>query len=162
MKNIVATLFVVFLLMGFNNSSEKTKYPESLSLEVIEKFESEYIKTMDNEALKTYLQKNFIRYFDEIESISAQYSDVFGYYYLVIGTKSNHSSLELLKIEKEDIENESYTYIDFSGLDINEDTEYCRKSVPENLPCAACDRYPDGTCFGVTCGIWNGIQCVQT
>jgi len=139
--------------------SNKPVYPDYVPEFAIEKLEAEFVKKMTNTHLTNHIAENFISLFDNVSAIHAQYSDDDGYYYLVFGEKENSSKIELLKIEKEDYLNETYTYIDFSNISDKRQVQYCLRGSDNPLTCPTpCNLYTNG-CLGTICGVWDGIQC---
>ncbi|MAT89994.1 MAG: hypothetical protein CMC35_04820 [Flavobacteriaceae bacterium] len=157
---IPSILFISLIAIAFTTDND-TVYPEFISEDFAMTLDSEYIKTMENPTLEQTIENNFIALFDDITRVNAQYSKSNGYYYLVIGTKNNVETLQLLKVNKDDIDKSTYTYINFSNIDVDEDTEYCTSGSTNPFTCpVACDYYPSG-CIGQICGVWTGLQCVD-
>ena len=94
--------------------------------------------------------------------VDAQYNSGHGYYYLVFGKKDNKEKVEMLKINKSDIEKSIYSYIDFSNVDLASITQYCRSGTGYPFPpvCQGGECAPryDG-CLGLNCGIRIGNRC---
>jgi len=142
----VAVLAMI-ALYGFNSND---KYPDSIDEGRVAMFESHFIKTISKNELNRQLERNFLPLFDKVTSVDAQHSDDWGYYYLVFGEKNNIEKIELLKIEKEDVVNETYTYFDFEGFTVTENTLYCYRGgtcvgcvIPDSLDCPIlCGPYP--------------------
>jgi len=154
-------LFMAFLnFTVLNESSEK--YPESLPIEFIEIFENDFVKTVDNKVLINSLEENFSSLFDEIKRVDVQLNSDFGYAYLVIGTKDLKEKVEILKIEKADVENETYTYIDFKNIDTKNAIQFCTTgpNISSNpFVCTGSCRFRNERCLGLICGISSGSGC---
>lgn len=142
------------MLMLFSFST-KSKYPDSLSSEHVEFFESERIKTISDAALNDRLEYLFSPLFDEVSSINAQYSNTSGYYYLVFGSKDGIEKIDILKVEKSDIENGTYSYIDFTGVDPASVVNYCRRGSESPFPfvCQGPCQLREDNCLGEICGV---------
>lgn len=151
-------------MMGFTLFERTTiNYPDGMDEDLVKFFDSEYLATIENVTLKTDLEEKFFFLFDEVNEIRVQYSDANGYYYLLFVEKKGESKLELLKIEETDYRNETYSYIDFTNLEVDEFTQFCRQGILPQYPgvCpVACENYPTG-CFGMSCGIVVNGECVQ-
>ncbi len=157
-------LILAILIAATNGFSNNPVYPDYVPESYVLKLEAEFVKKMDNQNLINHIEKNFVALFDNVNAIHTQYSDEFGFYYLVFGVKSNISKIELLKIEEEDYLNETYTYIDFSKINVNSSTVYCGINyLPPIDPCAytICRQITTTQCLVMSCGIWNGEECVQ-
>ncbi|MBR9855962.1 MAG: hypothetical protein GYB37_15555 [Algicola sp.] len=155
----VCAVAIIFLALSFENP--KNEYPNYLSDELITFFESEYLTTIENESLNSLLEKNFSPLFDNVDYVHAQESEEFGHYYIIYAKKDGEPIIELLKINESDIQNETYTYIDFSNIDVNNQTTYCRQSFstyPGTCP-AECKYYLNG-CLGMSCAVYINGQCV--
>jgi hypothetical protein len=136
--------------MAVYSFSTIDKYPDYVSEESVTMYKSEYLKTINSHDLNTQLEQNFLPLFDNVTFVDAQFSQEIGYYYIVFGEKNNAKTIQLLKIEKEDVDNETYTYFDFEGFTVTENTVYCWRGGPLCLPCqlqccAACN---------IICGPW--------
>ena len=163
MKKAVLVLCAVaigFLVLSFENP--KKEYPSHLSDELITFFESEYLTTIENESLNSLLEKNFSPLFDEVDYVHAQKNEEVGYYYIAFAKKDGEQIIKLLKINESDIQNETYSYIDFSNIDVNSQTIYCRQSI-STLPnaCPLECSYNTNGCRGFECGVYVDGECVQ-
>ncbi len=138
-------------------------YPDGIHEELAEFLDSEYLTTIENRSLKKDLEEKFFFLFDEINEIHVQHSDANGYYYLLFVEKDGASTLEMLKIEEKDYRNETYSYIDFSNIEVNEFTQLCSRGIVSTNPLICppdCDFYTI-QCLGISCGVYIGGQCVQ-
>lgn len=166
-------LFVCLLAIGslaFYNFSlvdaPGEKYPTYLPLEAMETLKKEHVKVVESEALISTLATNFSPLFDEITAVHGQYNEDDGHYYVVFGEQDGVAKIELLKAWESDIENETYTYIDFTNIKVNNDIVYCTRGPlnPTNpfvCPTDYCEAR-DYQCLGYVCGIqtFNGM-CTQ-
>lgn len=156
---------VVFGLMSFTLlESTKIDYPDEISEEVAEILDSEYLTTIENEALKSDLEKKFTFLFDKVYEIRAQHSDANGYYYLLLVDTEGKQKIELLKIEESDYLNETYNYINFSNITVNQNSKTCKigfvTTVPGIYP-LICIPYEDtAECLGLLCGVYRNGECV--
>lgn len=166
MKKSILFLFVsvfTLTLFGFSKKEFGDKYPKDMPADYVEILKKDFIKTMDSKSLIDKLEKNFHPLFDEINSVDAQLNSDFGYYYIVFGKKDNQDKVEILKINNSDIENNTYTYINFENVHVSAATEYCL-SGPDSSPfrdvcigpCAERDN-----CWGSICGILLNGVCVN-
>ncbi|QNJ96957.1 hypothetical protein [Constantimarinum furrinae] len=156
MKKALFILAVVTVGFAVYSFTEKDENP-IITSEKTTTISDDIIKTIENEDLNDHIQKNFVRYFDDVEFVTAHYSDTKNfYYYKVHGSKNGISTTQGLKIEKSDLENETYTYIDFSNIQVNELTEYC-KDDSSNPECF-CVR-PNFKFCQIICAVWNGTTC---
>ncbi|MEM8506581.1 MAG: hypothetical protein AAF717_02075 [Bacteroidota bacterium] len=166
MKKMMFLLSVVILgLMSFTLlESTKTDYPDEISEEIAEFLDSEYLTTIENEALKSDLEKKFFFLFDKVYEIRAQHSDANGYYYLLLVDTEGKQKIELLKIEESDYLNETYNYINFSNITVNQGSVVCKEGIVSTKPgiCPLlCLPYTDTTeCLGISCGVFVNGECV--
>ncbi|MBX2829456.1 MAG: hypothetical protein KTR22_14925 [Flavobacteriaceae bacterium] len=163
-KLLFSFALVAISLTIFSFSSLKTdeKYPDDVPSEYIEAFKSDFIKTIHSEALKVTLESNFCSLFDKVYAVDAQMNPEAGFYYLVFGEKNGVNKIELLKTSQSDIDNEAYTYIDFTNIEVNATTEYCRAGNGYPFPpvCQGGCLPRDNNCLGILCGIRVGNQCI--
>lgn len=166
-------LFVCLLAIGslaFYNFSltdaPGEKYPTYLPLETMEVLKKEHVKTVENEALMSSLATKFTSLFDEVTAVHGQYNEDDGHYYVVFGKQDGKAKIELLKANATDIENETYTYIDFSNMNLDYAAAvFCTRgplnpSHPFTCP-SDCDArlYQ---CLGYVCGVLtSGGHCVE-
>lgn len=148
---IIPLLFSTTFL--FNHDIEKSIYPEGFPSELAETYAKEYIRTIDNEALNTKLEKVFEPFFDEVNYVNAQYSEEAGYYYMAFGTQNGMASMELIKVSKNDMENGTFSF-DLSKLSTKNPPQYCRMSY-STLPraCGIECKVQTTNCLGLVCGI---------
>jgi len=165
MKKLILVAFAVvigFLALSFENP--KNEYPNYLPEELITFFKSEYLTTIENESLNSLLEKNFPSLFDKVALVHAQQNVNGEFYFLVFAEKNNQEIFQLLKINESDIANKTYSYIDFSGINQNSDTVYCKSGnddATNPIVCpSACEYYTNG-CLGMVCGVYQGGQCIQ-
>jgi len=159
-KYILISILSVGLLSLFSFIN-KDKYPDSLKKEYVEIFKAEFIKEMNSKSLIMDLESKFHPLFDKVNTVDVQFNSEHGYYYLVIGKKDNKEKVEMLKINKSDFENNSYTYIDFTNININSSTEYCRSGNGYPFPpvCQGGCLPRTNNCLGILCGIRSGNSC---
>ncbi|QNJ96823.1 hypothetical protein [Constantimarinum furrinae] len=157
-----ALLIVMVVVLGFSVYSFTTNdlYQTKSLEEKILINEDDLIKTIINQDLNKELQKNFVRYFDEVNYVNAR-SNGDLYYYQVIGAKKGVETSINLKIEKIDIENETYTFIDFTDIKVDEFTQYCFRAIPNTTCTQECIVPPALYCESVLCGVWNGTKCIE-
>jgi len=152
---VILTVAVVALLVSYSFTSED-KFPNHISEESIAVFEADYLKTIHNANLNKHLETNFPDLFDTVVSVDAQSSPESGFYYIVFGEKNGERIINLLKVELEDVQNETYTYINFDTIDRSQSlVEYCTKGGPLCPP--GCTY--GSPCFAI-CGIWDGNGCI--
>lgn len=152
-----STFFLICMgLLVCSSFIDKPKYPADVSEDVVSLWESEFIETINNEELNTTLETYFVRFFDDVESIDVQFSkEGKYYYYIAFGTKNKHDVIQLMKIEKDDYLNQTYTYIDFSKVKDLNAVELCY----EGALCPVCTH--DRCCWSCStvCGLWDGFNC---
>ena len=156
---ITAFAFTVVSFTSFNNE----KYPENLPSEYVEVLKGDFIKTMESNSLFTSIETNFVSLFDEVTTIDAQYSNNAGYYYLVVGSKNGQERFEILKTDKADIDNGTYTYIDFSNMEAMP-MQFCSSGPafsPFPFVCTGPCQVRTTSCLGAICGILVNGQCVN-
>lgn len=154
---VIFTVAVVALLSSYSFTSED-KFPSDVPEESIVVFESDYLKTIHNLELNKYLETNFPDLFDTVASVDAQSSPDAGFYYIVFGEKNGEKVIDLLKVEFEDIQNETYTYINFATVEKGQNPpQYCTMG---GLACPpGCNYNPFAPCLA-KCGYWTGIFCI--
>ncbi|MEM7187091.1 MAG: hypothetical protein AAF466_10570 [Bacteroidota bacterium] len=154
---LLFSVAVVALLVSYSFSNVE-KFPDNVSAESVTMFEDHYLKTINNEDLNIQLAQNFSNLFDEVTSVDAQFSPSDGYYYIVFAEKDGKKIIDLLKVEEHDVSNETYSYIDFTNIEVNESTQYCTTG---GLTCpSGCNYNPFVPCLA-KCGIWNGFFCIS-
>jgi hypothetical protein len=156
MKKVLLILTIVTVGFAVYSFTEKNTTPKITS-EKTTTISDDIIKTIENADLNDHIQKNFVRYFDDVDYITAHYSNVKGfYYYQVYGSKNGINTTQALKVNKSDLENETYTFIDFTNIKVDKLTEYCWEGV-SNCPCG-----PDNTrkCTSFICAVWDGFICI--
>lgn len=160
-KYVLISIFSLGLLSLFSFVN-KEKYPDSLKKEYVEIFKAEFVKEMNSESLMIDIENKFDTLFDKVNSVDAQFNSEQGYYYLIIGKKDNKEKIEMLKINKSDFENNSYTYIDFTNIESNSSVEYCRSGNGFPFPpvCQGGCLPRDNNCLGIICGIRSGNRCL--
>jgi len=151
---IIAAVVVGAVFYSFTTNDMNTK---NLSTDSTTVLETRSPITIHNNELNSQLQKNFIRYFDEIHYVVAKYHENVGYYYDVFGTKNGLDANQGLKIDKSDIENETYTYIDFTDIKVNELTVYCKDDISK--PACDCSPPPPVKACKIICAVWTGLEC---
>lgn len=151
---IFLTAIVVVLLLVV------AMIPKPVSDKTIQrlKTKSDFVKVVDNDALKDVLGRGFSDLADEISFVSVHHKPAdHYYYYAVAGAKDGQEVVFYAKAHKSDIEDETYTYIDFASLkkslhpgdDIR---RYCYArannqiciSAPRGVICGVVDR--NGNC----------------
>lgn len=163
MKKITLLFACVLISTIFFSFNEFSKLDSFNSSENTEKLNSDLIKTVHNKELNLFLEAHFISLFDKVDELQVVFLPDIGYCYVVYGSKKNIKTINYLKIEEEDVINETYTYIDFSNIEITEDTQYCHKPrVTPSLCPNTCEYYGSGSenCDLITCGVYNGGQCL--
>lgn len=153
MKKLVVIIFLITVKVGLCYGTEP-KYPLNMSDELINFFDKEFVRTINNNALNDDIQKKFFDLFDHVSGVNVQFSDLNGYYYIVFGSKDGVDKIELLKVNEDDVLNETYTYIDFSNVD-RTSFGYCKigNGFPPPVCPLECIHYTDpGTCLGMICG----------
>lgn len=161
MKKLIILFLLTTVQVGLCNATEP-KYPADLPDELISFFDKEFVRTINNNFLNNDIQKKFFDLFDHVMGVNVQFSDVHGYYYLVFGSKDGMNKIELLKVNKEDVLDETYTYIDFSQINRNL-SGYCKigNGFPPPVCPLKCINYEDpGTCLGMICG--SGPDCMPS
>ncbi|HAS39235.1 MAG TPA: hypothetical protein DCS93_02095 [Microscillaceae bacterium] len=163
MKKIIFSLTLVLCTLAFFSfNTTKSIYPSFVSAELAKFFKGDYIKTVKDEALNLHLEKNFLPLFDDVTFLHAQKNAKEGYYYIVFGTKDGKETMALLKASQQDIETNTYSYIDFSKIKVTKSTWYCR-SGRLNAPAGICEGLTCSPhfdrCLGLVCGVWNGVDC---
>jgi hypothetical protein len=160
---VLIILVLTFSLTGFANNP---KYPENLNKEYVDMFESEFLMEMKSTNLIIDIERKFVSLFDEVSQVNAQYSETNGHYYLVFGQQNGEEKIELLKIDRKDMINSTYTYIDFDGISNLDSVEYCYtgtspnngKNCPSSSECI--NEFRSSTpCAVMICGVWNGFFC---
>ena len=166
MKKVFLSLTLVLsslLMLSFDHA--KDIYPDSVTPEMAKVFDRDYVKTVENEALNKHLEKNFLPLFDDVISIRAQQNAIDGYYYMVLGTKNGQKSMVLLKTSQYDVDNNIYTYIDFSNIKVTATSRYCLQGLQDpSFPgiCVGAQCKPRTTnCLGLICGISDGMGCIR-
>lgn len=145
---LILTVAIVALLASYSFSTID-KYPDYVSSDSIALFKAQYLKTINNNDLNHQLEQNFSNLFDKVTAVDGQFSHETGYYYIVFGEKNNEKSIQLLKIEKEDLDNETYTYIDFTNIEVDEFTQYCWTG---GINCPPGCTYTTAPCWAI-CGV---------
>lgn len=164
MKKVIYVLALAVLTVTAISftTSDTEKYPDNLPLEYVEVLKKDFIKTTESQSLFASIETNFISLFDEVTRIDAQYSEKSGYYYMVLGSKDGQVKFEILTVEVSDIENETYTYIDFTNIDVNT-VQYCT-SGPDVSPfpfvCTGPCEFRTSNCLGAVCGVYIFGVCV--
>ncbi|GAB5400285.1 MAG: hypothetical protein Aureis2KO_18700 [Aureisphaera sp.] len=148
MKKIIYAFLIVALGVVFYSFTANDTNVDTTLTEMSTTNEDVLLKTIDKPELNRLIEKNFIRFFDEVNYIDALYSEAEGYYFAVYGQKNNKESLQFLKVEKDDVDNETYTYFDFEGITITENTEYCYRGAE----CIACTYQPCCPGCNIICG----------
>ena len=150
MKKILSILVLIAVGVVLYSFTANDRNPENVPERPdITNETTAYIKTIVNNELNVHIQKNFVRFFDKVEYVEARFSDDVGYFYAVFGEKKGEPSIQFIKVEKNDIDNETYTYFDFEGFTATEFTEYCYKGGF----CVGCEYQPSVPCL-VICGPW--------
>jgi len=153
---VIFTVAVVALLASYSFISEE-KFPSDIPEESIAVFESDYLKTIHNADLNKHLETNFPDLFDAVVSVDAQSSPDSGFYFIVFGEKNGEKIIDLLKVEFEDIQNETYTYMNFDTIDRGQSPLYCTTG---GLFCPpGCNYNPFAPCLA-KCGVWTGLVCI--
>ena len=147
MKKASLIISVIAVLVVAYSFTAIDKFPDNIPEESVTLFNSEYVKTINNDDLNRQLEQNFLPLFDKVTAVDAQYSEANGYYYIVFGEKDSTKKIELVKVNAEDIKNQTYTYFDFSGVTVTEATEYCYRGSL----CVGCVYQPAVPC-GIICG----------
>ena len=129
-------------LVAFVPFNRDNEFPEYVSGENVRIFNQDFIRTVDNQNLRNDIQQKFGILIDQVNRVDAQYAKAVGYYYLVLGTKNNEKAMVLLKVKREDIEQEQYTYIKFKN-----------KSGLTSTPCLTGDSHWVNPCP------WNFNEC---
>jgi hypothetical protein len=153
-KAVIIFSVAIVALIAIYSFSTIDKYPDNVPEENVTMYKSEYLKTINSHDLNMQLEQNFLPLFDKVTSVDAQFSQEIGYYYIVFGVKNNTKKIELLKIEKVDVENETYTYFDFEGFTVTENTVYCWRGF---FLCLPCQLQSEAACI-IICGPWP-IAC---
>jgi len=158
---VLALAVLTLTVYSFTTSNTK-KYPENLPIEYVEVLKKDFIKTIDGESLLATIETNFVSLFDEVTRIDAQHSDKSGYYYMVLGSKDGQVKFEILTVNASDIENEAYTYINFTNLDVKT-AEFCT-SGPDVSPfpfvCTGPCEFRTSNCLGAVCGVYIFGVCI--
>lgn len=149
-------------MSAFMPSNNTPYYPDSIDTELKAILKKSFVKNIQNPELNEHLTKNLGKFFDEIDQVSAQQDESFGSFYFIMGKKDGAEAYEMLKVNEEDIENNTYSYIDFSKFEIDENTTYCREGPPNPIhpqvcvgPCAK----RTNNCLGLICGIETSLGC---
>ncbi len=150
MKKTVLIFTVLVALIAIYSFAANDEYLESNPKETVTSNEVEYIKNIVNNELNVHLQTNFVRFFDEVNYVEALFSKDVGYHYAVYGKKDGSLNVQFLKIEKDDIENETYTYFDFEGITVTELTKYCYRGGG----CVGCQLLDPSFDCRYICGPW--------
>lgn len=161
-KLFLALCLMAFSYIAISFESQKNEYPSYLSEELITTFENEYLETIEDSSLNKLLEKNFPPLFDEVKYVHAQRNQNNEFYYIVFAIKNGNETIDLLKINELDVINKTYSYIDFSEINLN-DTVYCRAGNGSTDPFVcpeACENYTF-VCLGMICGVYEGGQCIQ-
>lgn len=158
MKNTQFLSVFCFCIILFTNveftKAEKIMDPSLTNLEG-------YFGTIKNQDLYMDLACKFSAIFNEVENVDLFYSKESGYYYGVTGFKDDNQIIEFLKINHEDVLNESYTYINFNNISKDFSTiQYCYEPTnPESPNCQpgnGCTYIPYASnCRTVICGIFE-------
>lgn len=166
MKKIFLSLTLILsslLILSFDNT--KNVYPDSVTPDMAKVFDRDYVKTMKNEVLNQQLEKNFLPLFDDVTSVRVQKNAVDGYYYMVLGTKKGKKNIALLKTSQYDVDNNTYTYINFSNIKVTAASRYCLQGLDDpSHPrvCQGSQCKPRATnCLGLICGISDGMGCIR-
>jgi len=162
-KSIYVLALAVLTLFVYSFTTPNTeRYPSDLPIEYVEVLEKDFIKTVDNESLLNTIETNFVTLFDDVTRIDAQHSEKSGYYYMVLGSKDGQPKFEILTVNVSDIENETYTYIDFTNVDVKT-VQYCT-SGPDVSPfpfvCTGPCEFRTSNCLGAICGMYIFGVCV--
>ena len=161
MKKLILIAALIAVSFGSFSYIADTKFPEGISAEKVAVYNTEYLKTIDNDLLNEQLSKNFAPLFDQVSFVDAQYSETIGYYYIVFGTTNESDTMQLLKVEKEDIDNETYSYIDFSNIKVSETTIYCFRGYTPGATCPqfGCNPMGPSECEAPICGVYANNEC---
>ena len=147
---------ICFGVLLFFSFVDKPKFPANVTPEEVSLFNNEFIETIHNETLNATLEEYFVRFIDDVTSVDVQFSEVGGYYYYIaFGTKNKQDVVQLLKIEKEDYLNQTYTYIDFSKVSDFNAIEICYTGTL----CPGCNRSVCCVSCNIACGLWDGHSC---
>jgi hypothetical protein len=158
-KAVLIFSVAIVALLAVYSFSTIDKYPDYVSEDGVTMFKSHYIKTIDNNELNMQLEQNFLPLFDKVTSVDAQFSPESGYYYVVFGEKNNAKTIQSLKIEKEDVDNETYSYIDFTNIEVNDQTLYCRDRIAPACPSGCIYYTQDDWCLKI-CGPYVNHVCI--
>lgn len=156
MKKVILLIVLVVGLFALKPEVEETIYPENLSRDFIHYLHKEFVKEMNNETLNEDIQSKFWNLFDKVSDVNAHYSQVNGFYYVVFGSLDGVDKIEMLKIEESDMQNEIYSYIDFSNYTVTSETVYCKavNGFPPPVCQGGCKKYTDAsTCLGLVCSL---------
>lgn len=154
MKKIYVFLLLTTIGVALYSFTKNDEYSEA-SPKDLTSYEVLYVKTIKDMELNVQLQSNFVRFFDRVNSIDVRFTADIGYFYAVYGVKDGNQVVKNLYVEKEDVENETYTYIDFSNISVDESTEYCYKGSS----CNTCTYLPCCVDCNVLCGVWKDTYC---
>ncbi|WP_343764234.1 hypothetical protein, partial [Gangjinia marincola] len=104
---------------------------------------------------------NFSPIISEVASVSAykDYDDN-SFFYLVEGFKNDTPTTFMLKIDEQDYVNQTYTYIDFSNITINDNTQFCttRGASSKFLPAKECS--PQDNTLAKICAVFQDGNCL--
>lgn len=169
MKNSKIMYLAVFLCLIF--LKKENVYAEKFFDSNYENLEG-YFGSIQNQNLFMDLSCKFSILFEEVGSVNVFYSIESGYYFEVKGYKKGITVVQNLKVNPQDVVNESYSYINFEDLNIDyENEEYCYEPIfpPGSLcePNLGCTYIPyDPGCLVFICGIKTSIgglpYCIVT
>lgn len=161
--SLTCSLAVVLFSFSLTERYEQ-KFPKFFPADYVKVLKKDFIKTVKSEKLIANVQTNFQTLFDKVKAIDGHYNaDADYYYYVIFGKKNNLDKMEILKIEKADLDNETYTYIDFTNIDV-ENTTYCTSgpdSSPFSFVCTGPCEARSEVCLGAVCGVVVLGNCVQ-
>ncbi|GAA0872377.1 hypothetical protein GCM10009117_15240 [Gangjinia marincola] len=120
-----------------------------------------HMTNINNMALYMTIETNFSPIISEVASVSAykDYDDN-SFFYLVEGFKNDTPTTFMLKIDEQDYVNQTYTYIDFSNITINDNTQFCttRGASSKFLPAKECS--PQDNTLAKICAVFQDGNCL--
>lgn len=166
MKNNPLVLLIA-MAFGILSLPVQATHPSEYSAELVSKIQQDYLYTVQNDDLTQHLESNFTELFDEVKVVTAHFdaaNEV--YYYTVAGEKDGTATIERLKVYENDIQNETYTYLNFENIRSHFGEAAVRYCVTLDVFPNAPSYCPSGcnlpvVCPGMVCGVYENGNCVE-